>query len=134
MTPHELVNPEHLAPAKGFAHAVVPAAGRTVYLAGQVAADATGAVHGDTFAEQYDLALGNVVAALAGAGGQPDHIVSLVVYTTAMQEYRDQLRDVGSAHRRHLGHHFPAMAVLGVTELFDPVAKIEIIATAVLPE
>jgi enamine deaminase RidA (YjgF/YER057c/UK114 family) len=131
---HELVNPPSLAPAKGFAHAVVPAAGRTVYLAGQIASDQAGAVVGDTFAEQYDVALGNVVAALAAAGGAPEHLVSLVVHTTSMQEYRDDLAGVGAAHRKHLGKHFPAMAMLGVTELFEPRAKVEIVAIAVVPD
>jgi enamine deaminase RidA (YjgF/YER057c/UK114 family) len=132
-TPHRLVNPHQLAPAKGFAHAVVPADGRTVYVAGQIGCDATGTVVGPDFAGQYAAALGNVVAAVVAAGGQPAHIVSLVVYTTAMQEYRDDLAGVGAAHRVHLGRHFPAMAMLGVTELFDPAAIVEIVAVAVVP-
>lgn len=133
-TPHQLINPSTMAPAKGFAHVVVPRDGRTVYLAGQTAADATGAVVGHTFAEQYDLALANVIEALGAVGGEPSDIVSLVVYTTDMQQYRDDLRGVGTVHRNHLGRHFPAMAMLGVTELFDPAAIVEIIATAVIFE
>jgi enamine deaminase RidA (YjgF/YER057c/UK114 family) len=132
-TPHQFLNPDDMSPAKGFAHVVVPADGRTVYLSGQIAADATGAVVGDTFAEQYDRALGNIVSALAAAGGSPEHIVSLTVYTTSMQEYRDQLSEVGAVHRARLGRHFPAMAMLGVTELFEPAAKLEIVAVAVIP-
>lgn len=133
-TPHQLLNPPQMAPAKGFAHAVVPVAGQAVYLAGQIAADGDGQVIGATFSEQYDIALSNVVTALAAAGGAPDHVVSLTVYTTDMQEYRDSLREVGRAHRGHLGAHFPAMAMLGVTELFEPEAKVEIIAVAVIPD
>ena len=121
-----------MAPAKGFAHVVVPDSGQTVYIAGQTASDVTGAIVGDTFAEQYDLALWNVVEALGAAGGEPTDIVSLVVYTTSMQQYRDDLPGVGAAHRKHLDRHFPAMAMLGVTELFDPAAAVEIIATAVI--
>lgn len=133
-TPHELINPETMASAKGFAHVVVPSSGRTVYLAGQTASDATGTIVGDTFADQYDLALWNVIEALTAAGGAPTDIVSLVVYTTSMQRYRDDLAGVGAAHRKHLGRHFPAMAMLGVTELFDPAAMVEIIATAVIAD
>jgi enamine deaminase RidA (YjgF/YER057c/UK114 family) len=59
--------------------------------------------------------------------------VSLVVYTTSMQEYRDDLAGVGGVHRKHLGKHFPAMAMLGVTELFEARAKVEIVAVAVVP-
>lgn len=133
-TPHRFVNPDHLSPAKGFAHAVVPAEGKTVYLSGQIAANSDGHVVGETFADQYDLALQNVVGALGAAGGQPDSIVSLVVYTTDMQAYRDGLSEVGAAHRKHLGRHYPAMAMLGVTELFEAKAMVEVVATAVVPE
>lgn len=133
-SPHRFINPDTMAPAKGFAHAVAPAAGTTVYIAGQIAADPDGQVVGDTFAEQYELAMANVVAALSAAGGEPGHIVSLVVYTTAMDAYRDDLKGVGAAHIKHLGRHFPAMAMLGVTELFERDAMVEIIATAVIPD
>lgn len=134
ITPHRLISPESMSPSPGFAHAVVPADGRTVYIAGQIAADPTGAVIGDTFAEQYDVALGNVVEALSHAGGDPDHIVSLVVYATDVQAYRHDLRGVGAAHRKHLKRHFPAMALLGTTGLVEPDAMVEIIATAVVPD
>lgn len=132
-TPHTLINPETMSPAKGFTHAVVPADGKTVYLAGQIAANSVGKVVGDTFADQYDMALENVVAAVAAAGGEPGSVVSLVVYTTDMAAYRDQLREVGAAHRKHLGRHFPAMAMFGVTELFEQAAMVEIVAIAVVP-
>jgi enamine deaminase RidA (YjgF/YER057c/UK114 family) len=131
--PHQFINPESMAPARGFSHAVVPADGRTVYLAGQVAMDSTGAVIGDTFAEQFEVALGNVVAALAGAGGGPEHIVSLVMYATDVAAYRASLAEVGAAYRKLVGRHYPAMALVGVTELVEPAAMIEIIGTAVIP-
>ncbi|HUG86977.1 MAG TPA: RidA family protein, partial [Euzebya sp.] len=67
------------------------------------------------------------------AGGAPQHLVALTVYTTDMAAYRDDLRGVGTAHRRHLGRHFPAMAMLGVTQLFEPAAMVEIVAVAVIP-
>lgn len=132
-TGHRMISPESMSPSPGFSHAVVPADGRTVYLAGQIAADPTGAVVGDTFAEQYDVALGNVVEALAHAGGEPHDIASMVVYATDVQAYRSDLRGVGAAHRKHLGRHFPAMALLGTAGLVEPDAMVEIIATAVVP-
>jgi enamine deaminase RidA (YjgF/YER057c/UK114 family) len=134
VSPHEFFNPDGMAPAKGFSHAVVAAPGRTVYLAGQVAMDADGAVVGDTFGEQFDVALANVVAALAGAGGSPEHLVSLVMYATDVAAYRASLREVGASYRRLVGRHFPAMALLGVTELVEPAAMIEIVGIAVIPE
>ncbi len=130
---HRFVNPEGMAPARGFSHAVVPADGRTVYLAGQVAMDSAGAVVGDTFAEQFEVALANVLAALAGAGGSPEDLVSLVMYATDVAAYRASLPEVGAAYRKLVGRHYPAMALVGVTELVEPAAMIEIIGTAVIP-
>jgi enamine deaminase RidA (YjgF/YER057c/UK114 family) len=133
-SPHRLVNPDTLAPAIGFAHAVVPAAGRTVYLGGQIGCDAQGRVVGPGLVEQFDAALDNMVAALRAAGGAPHHLVSVVVYTTQVEDYRERLRELGLAHRRHLGKHYPAMALFGVSGLFDPDAVVELLGTAVVSE
>lgn len=133
-TPHQLVNPLGMAPARGFSHAVVATGGRTVYLAGQVAMDIDGVMTGDGLAEQFDVALGNVVAALTAAGGRPEHLVSLVMYATDVAGYRSSLREVGAAYRKHVGRHYPAMALVGVTELVEPSALIEIVGTAVVPD
>ena len=132
-SPHQFINPEGMAPARGFSHAVTPADGRTVYLAGQVAMDSTGAVVGDSFAEQFEVALGNVLAALDGAGGTAEHLVSMVMYATDVAAYRASLPEVGAAYRKLVGRHYPAMALVGVTELVEPMAMIEIIAIAVIP-
>lgn len=134
LSPHALVNPPELGPAAGFAHAVVPAEGRTVYLGGQTAQGADGRIIPGDLAEQFDTALGNVVTALRAAGGQPGHLVSVVIYTTDLPAYRESLAPVGDAHRRHLGKHYPAMALFGVTGLFDPEALVELVATAVVPD
>ncbi|MPZ51761.1 MAG: RidA family protein [Acidimicrobiia bacterium] len=130
---HRFVNPDSLAPARGFSHAVVATPGTTVYLGGQVAFDADGAVVGETMAEQYGIALGNVVTALEAAGGTPTDIVSMVVYVTDMDAYRSDLSGIGTAHRAHLDRHFPAIALIGVSELVEPAALVEIVATAVIP-
>jgi enamine deaminase RidA (YjgF/YER057c/UK114 family) len=74
-----------------------------------------------------------VVAALAAAGATPDHLVSLVIYTTAVAEYRAALKELGPLWRKHFGRHYPAVALLGVAELFDEAAKIELVGTAVVP-
>jgi enamine deaminase RidA (YjgF/YER057c/UK114 family) len=44
------------------------------------------------------------------------------------------LKDLGVAYRRHFGKHYPAVALLGTTELFDPQAKVELVGVAVVPE
>ncbi|HEU5155925.1 MAG TPA: RidA family protein [Streptosporangiaceae bacterium] len=131
--PHRLVNPAELAPAVGFSHAVVAAPGRTVYLGGQTAQRPDGTIAGATLSEQFDLALANVVTALRAAGGEPGHLVSVLIYTTDAAAYRARLRELGEIYRRHCGRHYPAMALFEVTGLFDPAAMIELVGTAVIP-
>jgi enamine deaminase RidA (YjgF/YER057c/UK114 family) len=133
-TPHRVVNPEELAPPAGFAHAVVAAPGRTVYLGGQTAQGPDGAIAGATLVEQFEAAAGNLVAALAAAGGSPEHLVSLHIYTTEIDRYRASLAELGAAYRRHLGRHYAATALFEVAGLFDPQAKVELVGTAVVPD
>ncbi|MGH3862012.1 RidA family protein [Actinokineospora sp.] len=133
MTPHEVVTAPGLAAPVGFAHAVIAAPGRAVYLGGQTAQDADGIIVGTTMADQFDVAAGNVVAALAAAGGSPGHLVSLVIHVTDVSAYKEALPELGPLWRKHFGRHYPAVALLGVTELFDAEARIELIATAVIP-
>ena len=134
MTPHRLVNPPELAPPVGFSHAVAAAPGRTVYLGGQTAAGADSHVSGETIAEQFDAAAANVVTALAAAGARPEHLVSLQIFVTDVEEYRASLDELGRAYRRHLGRHYPAIALFEVQGLFDPAAKVELLGLAVVPD
>jgi enamine deaminase RidA (YjgF/YER057c/UK114 family) len=133
MTPHEIVTAPGLAEPVGFAHAVVATPGRAVYLGGQTAQGPDGAIVGTSVVEQFDVAAGNVVTALTAAGGTPDHLVSLIIYTTTVSEYRESLTELGPVWRKHFGRHYPAVALLGVAELFDEAAKIELVGTAVIP-
>jgi len=130
---NRIVNAPGLAEPVGFAHAVVAGPGRTVYLGGQTAQDASGAIVGTSLVEQFDVAAGNVVTALAAAGGAPDHLVSLIIYTTTVREYKAALKELGPSWRKHFGRHYPAVALLGVAELFDEAAKVELVGTAVIP-
>jgi enamine deaminase RidA (YjgF/YER057c/UK114 family) len=133
MTAHEIVTAPGLAEPVGFAHAVVANPGRTVYLGGQTAQGSDGAIVGTTLAEQFDVAAGNVAAALSAAGSEPAHLVSLIIYTPVVAEYRAALPELGPVWRKHFGRHYPAVALLGVAELFDPAAKVELVGTAVIP-
>ncbi len=133
-TGHRIVTAPGLAEPVGFAHAVVAAPGRTVYLGGQVAQGPDGVVRGDTIAEQFDLAAQNVVTALAAAGGRPDDLVSLLVFVTDLAEYRASLGELGAVWRRHFGSRYPALALVGVSELFEPDARVELVGVAVVPE
>jgi enamine deaminase RidA (YjgF/YER057c/UK114 family) len=133
-SPHRIVNPDSLAPPVGYAHAVVAATGKTVYLGGQTAHDADGVLRGDTVAEQFESAADNLVRALKAAGARPEHLVSMQIYVTDAAAYRESLGDIGAVYRRVFGRHFPAMALLEVSGLFDPAARVELVATAVLPD
>jgi enamine deaminase RidA (YjgF/YER057c/UK114 family) len=130
---HEIVTSNDLPAPIGYAHAVVAASGRTVYLGGQTAQATDGAIFGSTIVEQFDLAARNLVAALHAAGGQPDDLVSLQIFVTDLVAYRASMADLGGVWRTHFGRRYPAMAVLGVTELFDPGALVELVGVAVIP-
>ncbi len=128
----EIVVAPGLAPPSGYSHAVVAPPGKTVYLGGQTAQAADGTIQGVTIVEQFDLAARNLLAALRAAGGEPDDLVSLQVFVTNLAAYRLASRELGTVWRQHFGRRYPAMALLGVTELFDPRALIELVGVAVL--
>ena len=131
---HEIINPPELSPPIGFSHAVVAAPGRTVYLGGQTAHGRDGKLRGRTLAEQFDAAAANVVTALAAAGGGVKDLVSLQIFTTDVQLYRQSTTELAKAYGRHLGRHYPAIALFGVGELYDPEALVELVGIAVLPD
>jgi enamine deaminase RidA (YjgF/YER057c/UK114 family) len=122
---NEIINPKELSEPRGFSHAVK--AGSTVYLAGQIG-------EGETLAEQFDGAARKLITALKAAGGNAEDLVSLQVFVTDVAEYRDSLRPLGRAWRKHFGRHYPAMGLFGVTELVDPAAKVELMGIAVLQQ
>ncbi|HEX2058984.1 MAG TPA: RidA family protein [Actinomycetota bacterium] len=127
LTPHRIVNPETLPPPAGFAHAVVAAPGRTVYLGGQIG-------DGPTMSAQFASAARNVVTALRAAGAEPEHLVSLTIFVTDVEEYRKSLSPIGASYRKHFGKHYPAMALFEVSGLFDPAARVELVGVAVVPD
>lgn len=133
-SPHRVVNPDSLAAPVGFSHAVIAAPGRTVYLGGQTGHDAEGKTVGPGLVDQFRQAAANVVAVLEAAGGRAEHIVSIQIFVTDVAGYRDALGDLGAAYRERFGRHYPATALFGVTELFDPEAKVELVCIAVIPE
>jgi enamine deaminase RidA (YjgF/YER057c/UK114 family) len=133
-TPHRIVNPDGLADPKGFAHALVSTKGTTIYLGGQTGHRADGSLVGDDLVTQFDQACANVVTAIRAAGGKPEYLAQVLIFATDLAEYRSRLKDLGEAYRRHFGKHYPAMALLGATELFDRRAKVELVGVAVVPE
>ena len=128
-----LVNPPSLAKARGYSHAAA-ARGEVIALAGQIGWDAGSRLVSSEFAPQFAQALENLVVALDAAGGKPEHLISLRIYVTDKQKYNAALKDVGAAYRKHLGKHFPAMALLQVADLLEPGAQVEIEGLAVIPD
>ncbi|MFD7896359.1 RidA family protein [Streptomyces sp. NPDC059743] len=129
----ERLNPAGLSPATGFSHAVTATGGRLVLLAGQTALDGEGKVVGRTLPAQFERALGNLLAALAAAGGAPDELARVTVYTTDVADYRAHAAELGAIWRRLAGRDYPAMAVIGVVRLWDEEALVELDGIAVLP-
>jgi enamine deaminase RidA (YjgF/YER057c/UK114 family) len=128
-----LVNPPSLAKARGFSHAAA-ARGTVIALAGQIGWDAESRLVSSEFAAQFAQALENLVVALDAAGGKPEHLISLRIYVTDKQKYNAALKEIGAAYRKHLGKHFPAMALLQVADLLEPGAQVEIEGLAVIPD
>jgi enamine deaminase RidA (YjgF/YER057c/UK114 family) len=126
------INPRELGEPRGFAHGVVAPAGRTLYVAGQIATDEAGRITSGDFAEQFDRALDRVLTVVRDAGGRPDQIARMTVYVTSMERYRDSRRALGDVWKRRMGSHYPAMALVAVAALVDSGAVVEIEATAVL--
>jgi enamine deaminase RidA (YjgF/YER057c/UK114 family) len=126
------VNPPELGRPSGFSHAVV-GEGRTVFLAGQTALDASGRIVGDGVVAQFERALGNLLRALRAAGGEPEHLASLTVYIVDMDDYRARAGDIGQVWKRLVGRDYPAMAGIGVSRLWDAEALVEVQGFAVLP-
>jgi enamine deaminase RidA (YjgF/YER057c/UK114 family) len=133
-SPHLILNPESLAPARGFSHVVVGATGTMVHLGGQAGHDSQGSIVSDDLVAQFDQAAANVAAALAAAGGRPEHLVSIQIFTTDIERYRLSLGELADVYHRHFGSHYPAIALMGVSALFDPDAKIELVCAAVIPD
>jgi enamine deaminase RidA (YjgF/YER057c/UK114 family) len=116
---------------KGYANGMA-AEGRLVFVAGQVGWNEQRQFP-PTFAGQVRQTLQNVVAVLNEAGARPEHLVRLTWYVTSRDEYYAELEQIGQAYREVIGRVFPAMAVVQVVALMEPEAKVEIEATAVIP-
>ncbi len=127
----ERINPPELGKPSGFSHAVV-AEGRVVFLAGQTALDASNKITGDGVVEQFERALGNLLASLRAAGGTPADLCSVTIYIVDMADYRVHAREIGAVWRRLAGTEYPAMAGIGVSRLWDEEALVEVQGFAVL--
>lgn len=117
---------------KGYANGIT-GRGRLVFVGGMVGWDEQGRF-ADGFVPQVVQALRNVVAVLREGGAAPEHVARLTWYVVDMEEYRRSLRELGSAYRSVMGRHYPAMALVQVAALVEPEARVEIEATALVPD
>ncbi len=130
----EIFNPDSLGPPSGWNNGLLaPAGSRVLFVAGQAGSDDSGTIVSDDFVDQFDAALARSITVVEEAGGGPENIARFTIFVTDMAEYRSSLKPLGARYRDRMGRHYPAMALVAVSEMVDPRAKVEIEATAVLP-
>ena len=118
---------------KGYSNGIA-ARGTMVFVAGQVGWDASEQFRTDDLAGQVRQALANIVAVLAEGGAKPEHIVRMTWYLADKAEYNARLKDIGDAYRDTIGRVFPVMTAIQVAGFVEHGAKVEIEATAVIPD
>jgi len=128
-----VLHPPGWAPPIGYANGI-EARGRIVFVAGQVGWDAQQKFQSEALAPQFEQALKNVLAVLAEAGGRPEHVCRMTAYCCDKPAYLAARPALGRIWCALMGKHFPAMSMIFVSDLLDAPGKIELEATAVIPE
>jgi len=129
----QILQPPGWARPKGFSNGI-SCQGRLVFIGGQIGWSGQGEWLDRSFAGQFRQALKNILDILAQAGGRPEHLVRLTWYVLDTKEYLASLQELGAAYRELMGRHYPTMAVVQVSGLVEDAARLEIEATAVIPE
>jgi enamine deaminase RidA (YjgF/YER057c/UK114 family) len=130
----QILQPPGWAKPKGYANGIA-AKGRLVFVAGQVGWNAVEERFvSDDFVAQARQALSNIVAVLAEAGAGPEHIVRMTWYVADRDEYLASAKPLGAAYREVIGRNFPVMTAIQVAGFVEHGAKLEIEATAVVPD
>lgn len=128
-----VLQPEGWLPPKGYANGI-EARGRQIYVAGMIGWNGQAQFETDDFVAQCRQALQNIVDTLACAGAGPQHVVRLTWYVKDKREYLARARELGKAYQEVMGRNFPVMALVQVADLVEDRAKVEIEATAVVPD
>lgn len=129
----QVLLPEGWPRPKGYANGVA-ARGRQVFIAGMIGWDSQGVFHSDDFVAQTRQALQHIVDVLREAGGRPEHLVRVTWYVVDKREYLAAGREVGRAYREIIGSYNAAMSAVEVKALMEDRARVEIEATAVIPD
>ena len=118
---------------KGYVNGM-SARGRVIVTAGVIGWDEQERIVAPDLAGQFRQVLRNILAILAEDGARQEHVVRMTCYVVDLDEYRASLAEIGAAWRETMIRSFPAMAVVGVTGLVEPAARVEIEATAMVPD
>jgi enamine deaminase RidA (YjgF/YER057c/UK114 family) len=114
---------------RAYSPAVVTEGGKIIWLAGQTAgADENGKSLGDDFDGQARRVFKLLEATLAKAGGKLSDMVQMTVFITDVR-YGTRLTEI---RKEVFGDNFPGSALITVTALADPRAKLEIQGVAVI--
>jgi enamine deaminase RidA (YjgF/YER057c/UK114 family) len=130
----EILHPKGWAAPIGYSDGVAAGPGRIVFIAGQVGWDEQHEFRTEQIVPQFEQALKNVLAVLAEAGGRPEHVCRMTAYCCDKKGYLRGRPELGAIWKRHMGRHYPAMSMIFVADLLDSPGKIELEATAVVPD
>ena len=122
------VDPPTMPASPAFAQGMIAPAGRTLYIGGQNGVDESGTML-DGLEAQTGQALRNVLAVLAAAGTDADHVAKMTIYL-------DPAVDPNAAFAASAavwGTHRTAVTVLAVAPA-NPGALVEIEAIATIPD
>ena len=129
----QILKPANWPRPSGYSNGIA-ITGRQIFVAGQVGWDADCKFNSTRLADQVRQALQNICTVLAEAQAGPEHVVRLTWYLTSRDEYLADLDNIGAAYRDVMGKNYPVMSVVQVVALMEAQAKVEIEATAVVPE
>lgn len=127
----QFLTPASLAPTPGYSHIVKVTEGQTIYLAGQVALDASGNLVGrGDFRAQAQQVFENLKTALAAVGADFSHVVKLNMYVVD----RSQLLLLREVRDLYVNTQTPPASTLVVVQsLAQEEFLLEIEAIASLP-
>ena len=131
---HTTILPEGWEKPIGYANGILAQKGRMLALAGQVGWNAQQVFESDDLVPQFEQALKNILDILNAAGGKPEHIIRITAFCIDRPRYLATRKELGAIWRRLMGNHYPAMSMIFVADLLDHPAKIELEATAVIPD
>lgn len=130
----EILLPDDWVPPQGYSNGIAVGDGKMVFIAGQVGWNADQIFESEDIAPQFDQALKNILAILAKAGGAPQHICRITAFCIDKPAYLAARPELGKIWRKHMGTHYPAMSMIFVADLLDSPGKIELEATAMVPD